>query len=202
MNVAIISHLTTHDPVLADLIPRVTLPETEPSLGVYHDLVSCIVDQQIPARTRGTYMKKLVGLLGGKLPDGNNVYTLQEDAWASAKIANPKYHTLLRVTDWWHEKKVADWDWDTLTDEEIRGHLIAIKGIGPQTADLILLYTLGRPDVFPAGDYHVKQIMEALYLEDGKRLKPTMLAAAAKWAPYRSFGTRYLLAYKAAMKKG
>lgn len=196
MDEKIIAHLTKADPVLAAIIPRVELPGLPPSDGVYHDLVSCVLDQQIPARTRGTYMKKLVVLLGGNPPDGNNIYTISEEDWAAAKISNAKYHTLFRVTDYWHEAAMDSWDWPAMSDDEIRQRLTSIKGIGPQTADLILLYTLGRPDVFPVGDYHLKQIMESLYLEEGQKLAPAMLAAAERWAPYRSAGTRYLLAWK------
>ncbi len=201
MNVEIIKHLSTADPILADIIPRVELSKIAPSEGVYHDLVSCIIDQQVPSRSRGVYMKKLVGLLGGESPNTNNIYTIQEDDWSAAKMARPKYHTLFRLTDAWHEQKMDTWNWDGLSDKEVRTRLQAIKGIGPQTVDMILLYTLRRSDVFPLGDYHVKQIMETLYLEEGEKLKSTMLSAAAKWAPYRSYATRYLLAYKAAMKK-
>lgn len=200
MDAKIIAHLKSADPVLAAIIPRVELPELALSCGVYHDLVSCILDQQIPARTRGTYMKKLVVLLGGELPDGNNIYTISEEDWGAAKISNAKYHTLFRVTDYWHEAGMINWDWATMSDNEIRQRLTSIKGIGPQTADLILLYTLGRADVFPVGDYHLKQVMESLYLAEGQKLTPAMLAAAEKWAPYRSAGTRYLLAWKEQQK--
>jgi DNA-3-methyladenine glycosylase II len=193
----ITAHLAQKDPVLSAIIPQLDLPEIAPSLGIYHDLVSCIVDQQIPQRTRGTYGKKLVALLGGVPPNDNNIYTIQEDDWAKAKMANPKYHTLFRFTDAWHEQKMATWKWDSLTDQEIRDGLQAIKGIGPQTVDMILLYTLGRPDVFPVGDYHLKQIMEQLYeTEEGEKLPKMMHRVAADWAPYRSYATRYLLAWK------
>ncbi|WP_020567069.1 DNA-3-methyladenine glycosylase family protein [Neolewinella persica] len=198
----ITNQLSQKDPVLAAIIPQVTLPDIAPSLGIYHDLVSCIVDQQIPQRTRGTYMKKLIGLLSGELPNDNNIYTIQEEDWAIAKMANPKYHTLFRVTDAWHAQKMDTWNWQEMTDKDIRDRLQAIKGIGPQTVDMILLYTLTRPDVFPVGDYHLKQIMEDMYEgEKGEKLPKMMTRVGAAWAPYRSFGTRYLLAWKEERKR-
>ena len=195
-------YLSKNDPVLKRIIGQVELPELPASRGVYHDLVSCIVDQTVPSRSRGVYLRKLIGLLGGEQPDTNNIYTIQEEDWAIAKMANPKYHTLLRVTDWWHEQKVDSWDWDDLFDQEVRDRLTSIKGIGPQTADLILIYSLGREDVFPANDYHLKQIMPVLYGFDPEEKQPKqMLSVAEKWSPYRSAGTRWVLAYKAAMKR-
>lgn len=61
----------------------------------------------------------------------------------------------------------------------------------------MLLYSLGRPDVLPVNDSQVKQVVESLYLEEGEKLKATMETLSAKWAPYRSLATRYLLAYRA-----
>ncbi|MEM6770475.1 MAG: hypothetical protein AAF597_07840 [Bacteroidota bacterium] len=195
-------HLSKQDPVLGRIIGQVELPDLPSSRGVYHDLVSCIVDQTVPSRSRGVYMRKLVGLLGGDQPDPNNIYTIQEDDWAIAKMANPKYHTLFRVTDWWHETKVATWDWGSLSDQEVGDRLTAIKGIGPQTADLILLYSLGRADVLPVNDYHLKQIMPVLYdFDPEEKLPKQMLTVGEQWRPYRSVGTRYLLAYKSIMKR-
>lgn len=202
MNQQTLTYLAEADPVLARIIPQVSVPPLEPSGDVYHDLVSCVLDQQIPARTRGTYLKKVISLLGGERPDGNNIYTLKEEDWAVAKISNRKYHTLFALTDFWHEAKMATWNWAELEDEDIINRLTSIKGIGPQSANLILLYTLGRPDVFLAGDYHLKQVMEQLYLQEGEKLKDAMQAAALRWAPYRSAGTRLLLAWKEARKKG
>jgi len=194
MDQTIKTHLRKSDPVMARIIATTELPELPKSEGIYHDLVSCVVDQQIPARSRGVYMKKLVGLLKGEAPDGNNIYAIQEDDWAAAKMARPKYHTLFRLTDAWHKQGMAGQDWSALADNDVRAHLTAIKGIGPQTADLILLYSLGRSDVFLANDYHIKKKMEALYLEDGEKLKTVISEVSAKWAPYRSVATRYLLA--------
>lgn len=184
------------DPTLARLINLVELPNLPVSQGVYHDVVSCIVDHQIPARSRGVYLKKLQGLLGGEDPDDNNVYTIREDDWRAQKMAAAKYHTLLRFTDAWHEQGMKAQGWDTLTDDAIREQLTAIKGIGPQTADLVLLYSLGRPDVFPLNDSHVKQVMESLYGQADRPLKKVMPEVSERWAPQRSLATRYLLAYR------
>lgn len=196
MSVKAIDHLHRSDPVTAGIIDLVDLPDLPVSQGVYHDVVSCIVDHQIPSRSRGVYLKKLIGLLGGKAPDDNNIYTIQEDDWRAQKMAYPKYLTLFRFTDAWHEQGMKTQDWDGMTDDEIREQLTAIKGIGPNTADLVLLYSLGRPDVFPMNDSHIKQVIETLYLEEGDKLKATMQTVSTRWAPHRSLATRYLLGYR------
>ncbi|MEM9930972.1 MAG: hypothetical protein AAF840_14215 [Bacteroidota bacterium] len=91
---------------------------------------------------------------------------------------------------------MASWQWEQLTDEDIKQRLTSIKGIGSQTADLILLYSLGRPSIFLAGDYHLKQVIEQLYLEEGDTLKDMLQTLPQKWAPYQSTGSLLLLAWK------
>ncbi|MEO1653926.1 MAG: DNA-3-methyladenine glycosylase 2 family protein, partial [Bacteroidota bacterium] len=76
-----------------------------------------------------------------------------------------------------------------------------IKGIGVWTVDMILLFTLKRPNIFPADDYHLKQLMTSLYQLDPKsRLKAQMRAVAEKWSPYQSLAVLYLLDWKVLTK--
>jgi DNA-3-methyladenine glycosylase II len=84
-----------------------------------------------------------------------------------------------------------------LPDEEIRAQLSAIKGIGKWTMDMILLYTLERPNVFPYDDFHLKQIMVSLYGLDSKvKLKAQMIGVSEHWGHQKSLAVRYLLAWK------
>ena len=83
-----------------------------------------------------------------------------------------------------------------MSDAEVREALGSINGIGPWTVDMILLYTLERPDVFPAQDYHLRLVMEQLYNIGPKRITAEMKKVAESWSPYRSFGVKYLLGWK------
>lgn len=93
-------------------------------------------------------------------------------------------------------------DWNTLSDDAIRQHLSSIKGIGNWTIDMILLYTLGRPDVFPYDDFHLKQIMTRVYgLDSSSKLKAQMLEIASLWGNHRSLAVKYLLSWKEQQNK-
>ena len=197
-----IETLIAEDPVLARIIMQVALPPLPETRGVFYDLVSCIVDQQITHRSRNTYLKKVIHLLGGDEPDAKNVFQIEEDDWIRNKLARHKYDTLLRLADHWNENGWEKLDWDTLTDSEIKQWITSIKGIGPQTADLILLFTLQRPGVFPVNDYHLKIVMEKVYdLNPDQKLVPQLKEIAARWGSQQSLATRYLLAYKELMSK-
>jgi DNA-3-methyladenine glycosylase II len=71
-----------------------------------------------------------------------------------------KYETMIAFIEYWKNNNKV---FNTLSDEEIIYELSSIKGIGKWTIDMILLYTLKRPNVFPFNDFHLKQIMISLY---------------------------------------
>jgi DNA-3-methyladenine glycosylase II len=79
-----------------------------------------------------------------------------------------------------------------LTDEEIIAQLIQVKGIGRWTAEMFLIFCLGRPDVLPVGDLGVRKAMQKIYSLEELPVPPTMLAIAQPWKPYRSIATWYL----------
>ena len=81
---------------------------------------------------------------------------------------------------------------DQMSDEDIISELIPIKGIGQWTAEMFLIFTMGRPDVFSYGDLGLKNAIRNLY---GLSDRPTLEEATEitdQWRPYRSYGSRYL----------
>jgi DNA-3-methyladenine glycosylase II len=81
---------------------------------------------------------------------------------------------------------------DALSDDEAQRRLIALRGIGPWSAQMFLLRSMGRPDVFPAGDLGLRRGIELL---DGLPELPPIPAAAERalaWRPYRSYAAKYL----------
>jgi DNA-3-methyladenine glycosylase II len=156
------------------------------------------VDQQIHYRSRGVYLKKLLTLLDEDLPTATNLSRIDEEHFVAMKISRQKYHALKNLATHWTQHQLQSLDWEAQSDEAVRQALLAIKGIGPWTVDMILLYTLGRPDVFPVGDYHLKKIMIDLYdLSPGKGLAAEMTNIAEEWAPYRSLAVLSLFAWQA-----
>ena len=101
---------------------------------------------------------------------------------------------------WFAERQMMEADdWAALSDEEAIELLTQIKGVGRWTAEMVLIFTLQRPDVFPADDLGVQMAMQRLYrLEawEGRALRKRMQAIAEKWRPWRSVATRYLWLWK------
>ncbi|MEL6591876.1 MAG: hypothetical protein AAFQ68_17415 [Bacteroidota bacterium] len=196
------AQLAQTDPVLAEIIETIDLLPLPESKGLYYDLVSCVLDQQIPARSRGVYVRKLKNILDSETILPVDVAFLEEESFVDHKIARPKFATLQRITQHWQAQHWEEMDWSPLSDEEVRAALSEIKGVGPWTVETLLIYSLGREDAFPVDDYHLKQIMPQLYeFDEESSLKKQMKAKAEQWRPYRSLAVRYLYAWKDYLKQ-
>jgi len=86
-----------------------------------------------------------------------------------------------------------------MTNEEVIEYLTKIKGVGRWTVEMLLMFTLGREDVFAVDDLGIQQAMIAIYKldkTDKKKLRADMLKISEKWSPYRSFACLYLWQHK------
>jgi DNA-3-methyladenine glycosylase II len=81
---------------------------------------------------------------------------------------------------------------DDLPDEEVIAELVAVKGLGMWTAQMFLMFHLGRPDVLPTGDLGIRRAIERAYDLDGLPDPPTMERIAEPWRPHRTLACRYL----------
>ena len=189
----------TTDSVLKEIIAQIDVPATVSTKNVFHDLLSCIIEQQIHYRSSKKQFERLLAKAEIRLLTPENFAKFEKEALSTITLSQKKYETILRVLEFWNEQLV---DWQTLSDNTVKEKLSEIKGIGPWTVDMILLYTLGRPNVFPVDDYHLKQIMVSLYgLDPNSKLKTQMLEVSEKWKPNRSLAVKYLLEWKSSLKK-
>ena len=189
-----IRHLPESDPALAGIIAQTPLPDLRSTGNVFHDLMSCLIEQQIHYRSTKRIFQKILEAAGVEMLTVENFSALERCGFENIKLSAQKYETMVRTLEFFNENTP---DWAAMDDGAVRSTLSQIKGIGPWTVDMILLYTLQRPDVFPAGDYHLKQIRTSLYhLDPASRLTAQMKAVAEAWSPHRSLAVRYLLAWK------
>jgi DNA-3-methyladenine glycosylase II len=186
--------LSKQDSILANIIAQIPVPIIETTGDVFHDMLSCIIEQQIHYRSTKNIFKKALERANIEHVTLDNFYLLEEHSLPQIKLAMGKYKTLLAFVEYWNNNTL---DFTKLTDEEVITQLSNIKGIGKWTIDMILLYTLQRPNVFPHDDFHLKNIMVKLYhLDEKSRLKAQMLDVASAWGEHKSLAVLYLLAYK------
>lgn len=188
------------DPTLARIVDATPLPIIASTSNVFHDLMSCIAEQQIHYRsTKGTFERALAAA-GVERVTPATFEEFAERGLSTLALSARKLDTAVRAADWFERHPAVDWS--ALPDADVRAHLREIGGVGQWTADMILLYTLKRPDVLPAGDYHLKQIIERLYGLDLRRRATAQISALAEpWRPHRSLAVGYLLAWKEHQKR-
>jgi DNA-3-methyladenine glycosylase II len=182
------------DPVLAKIIATIPKPVIASTNNMFHDLMSCIIEQQIHYRSTKKIFQKMLDAAKLKRLTPENFNQFEEKAFSNLKLSASKYETIASILAFWSTHKL---DWNGLSDAAVIENLSAIKGIGKWTTDMILLYTLQRPNVFPYDDFHLKQIMISLYdLNPSVKLKAQMLTISKDWGTYISLAVQYLLAWK------
>ncbi|MEL7363422.1 MAG: hypothetical protein AAFN13_15205 [Bacteroidota bacterium] len=183
------------DPVLARLEQTVPLPPHESTGEVFHDLVSCLVEQQIHYRSTKHVFQRALERAGLDRVTPATFDTFESEGLADILLSRQKREALASTAAFFQEH--PDIEWAALSDGDVRATLNQFRGVGIWTIDMVLLFTLERPDVFPVDDYHLKQIMGALYgIEPGKGQKRRMKDVAEAWRPERSRAVRLLLAWK------
>ena len=191
--------LAKSDPILANIIVQIPELIVESTNSVFHDLMSCVLEQQIHYRSTKKTFQKMLQLADIERLSVGNFKIFEEKSFSNAKLSVNKYETVLGVVEFWKKEQI---DWKTLTDEEIIGKLSSIKGIGKWTIDMILLYTLQRPNIFPYDDFHLKEIMVKLYgLNPNVKLKAQMIEISNTWYNHKSLAVKYLLAWKSFGRK-
>jgi DNA-3-methyladenine glycosylase II len=199
MNNQAISQLQNADDVLKNIIETIELPTIETTNDVFHDLMSCILEQQIHYRSTKKIFQKMLQTANIERLTLDNFPEFEKTAFANSKLAIGKFETVERIVDFFTVNKI---NWALLNNDEVIEKLSSIKGIGKWTIDMILLYTLERPDVFPYDDFHLKEIMLKLYgLNLNVKLKAQMLDVAEVWGAHKSLAVKYLLAWKEFNKK-
>lgn len=197
MDTSLIKQTLAKDPILKKVINRITFPEWKSTKNVFHDLMSCVIEQQIHYRSKKKRFEKLLEKAGIKELSPQNFESFEELGLRDVKLNARKYETIAYLLDHFIGN---DENWSAMSDEEVRKTLGSLQGIGPWSVDMILLYTLKRMDIFPVDDYHLKKVMTPLYeIDSNSGLKKQMNSIAEKWSPYRSAGTLYLLAWKEQM---
>ncbi|MGO8678655.1 MAG: DNA-3-methyladenine glycosylase family protein [Limisphaerales bacterium] len=183
------------DPVMTRLIERVGPVKLSPRrLQPFESLVHAIIHQQLSGKAAGTILGRFRALFGGDgFPAPAAVLEQSPERLRSAGLSRPKAGYLLGVA-----RKAVDGhiptldDCDMMTDAEILERLTSIKGVGRWTAEMLLIFNLGRPDVLPVHDLGIRKGFQFAYAKR-KLPAPEQLARyGARWAPHRTAAAWYL----------
>lgn len=189
-----IRHLRAVDPVLANVIDTVgkclLVPRTE---GTHFDyVVRSIVYQQLSGKAAATIHGRFMDLLDKKCPGPAQVLKIAESDLRKAGLSGQKAKYIRSVAEQTESGQLAIEKLHELSDEEIVSSLTQIKGVGVWTAQMFLIFRLGRPDVLPVGDLGIQKGVQRAY---GLRKLPKperVQKIGKKWTPYRTVGSWYM----------
>jgi len=166
---------------------------------VHLHICASIISQQLSTKVAAVIYARFLQLFKKKNPSPKDIILIPFDQLRRIGLSNAKANYVLNVCNFFIENKLTDARLHKMEDEELIDFLTQIKGVGRWTAEMILMFTLAREDVFAVDDLGIQQAICKLYGLDPankKELKKQMLTISQKWSPYRTYACRYLWGWK------
>jgi DNA-3-methyladenine glycosylase II len=190
------AHLTAACPVLAAHIARTGPLKPRPRVfsELYPALLSAVAHQQLHARAAETILGRLTALSPhNTLPDPASLLALPDSTLRACGFSANKTLALQDIA-----RKALDGTIPTtpaakrLTDAELIARLVAIRGVGQWTVEMLLIFTLRRPDIFPIDDFGVREGYRLLHGLDSQPKPKALGLIATAYAPHRTTAALYL----------
>ncbi len=167
--------------------------------NIYIYLCASIMSQQLSTKVADVIYKRFLNLYGGKEPSPQEIVDTAHETLRSIGLSNAKSRYIQNVARFEIEFGMDSVKLGKMTNEEVIEYLIPIKGVGRWTVEMLLMFALGREDVFAVDDLGIQNAMIALYRlkrEDKKKFKEDMLRISKKWSPYRTYACLHLWRWK------
>ncbi|MFL5773734.1 MAG: DNA-3-methyladenine glycosylase family protein [Flavisolibacter sp.] len=192
------SHLSK-DKKLAKL-----LTQKEPFQLKFHKniclrLCASIMSQQLSTKVAKVIFQRFLNLYEGGEPTPRQIADTPFEKLRAIGLSNAKTQYVLNVAQFALDHDLSDKKLKKMSDNEIIELLTQIKGVGKWTVEMLLMFTLGREDLFSADDYGIQVAMKKLYrLDDSNKkvFREKMLKISSKWSPYRTYACMHLWAWK------
>ena len=186
------------DKKLAKIIHE-PLPLLQMRQNISLRLMASIMSQQLNTKVAKVIYKRFLEIYRGQEPEPNQVLDTHFETLRGIGLSNAKVNYVKNVAAFCIENGITDTKLVSLTNEEILDLLTQIKGVGKWTVEMLLMFTLGREDVFAVDDLGIQQAMIKIYklpTDDKKLLKEKMLKIASRWKPYRTYACMHLWNWK------
>jgi DNA-3-methyladenine glycosylase II len=156
----------------------------------FQGLCGEIIGQQLSGRVADVIEGRLKVKIKGRLTP-NSVLALPDSQLRSCGMAWSKVRAIKDLSQRVKNRKLHIRKLSELSDREVKEELVAVKGIGPWTADMFLMFSLGRPDIFPMEDLGIKKGFEKAMGKKWDKVKSPKFAEA-NWKPWRTVASWYL----------
>ncbi|MED6155664.1 hypothetical protein PIB30_007172 [Stylosanthes scabra] len=194
-------HLRSSDVLLAACIDTFPTPQFHRNRSPFFSLVKSIISQQLSNKASQSIEDRFVALCGGPHSVGpDSVLSLSAQQLRGVGISGPKATYLHDLASKYRDGLLSDCSILEMDDETLYKKLTMVKGIGPWSVHMFMIFTLHRPDVLPVGDLVVRRGVERLYGLKSLPQPSQMEKLCEKWKPYRSVGSWYM--YRLVEAKG
>jgi DNA-3-methyladenine glycosylase II len=186
---AAFEHLRRADPVLARLLDENGVPDLDWRLPSdnYAALVRGIVGQQLSTYAARAIWGRLLERFGGRPPTPKQILADDPDELrVAAGLSHAKVRYLRSLAENVESGELELDRLEDLSDDEVLSSLTAVKGIGPWSADLFLMFQLDRPDVLAAGDLGIRRAVQQAYDLPERPSIAAVTALGERWRPYRT----------------
>lgn len=191
-------HHLSCDSVLAPWLDRLDSITLIRDQDIYTRLMRALVGQQLSVKAASTIWERFLALYPGVYPKPEAVLNTSVEDLRKCGLSNQKAAYIRNIAAFSIENPMDITYLETLENEEIITYLTQIKGVGRWTVEMILIFALGREDVFPVDDMGIRNAIAGLYniRSEGAKLKADLYRISAKWAPYRSYACIALWRWK------
>lgn len=189
-----VCYLKKEDKVLASLIDTYPLAKLRLKKDSFTTLARAVCGQQISVKAADSIWARVVQVAKGSdrkiLPQ--NILGLSIDALRKCGLSLRKVEYIRALAVAFVEKKISSARLARLDDKRVKEELVSLKGIGPWTADMYLMFNLWRPNILPLGDLGLIRAIEIQYLNGKKSQREEIKRVTQKWEPYSTVAVWYL----------
>jgi DNA-3-methyladenine glycosylase II len=162
-------------------------------------LCASIMSQQLSTQVATVIHNRFLALYDGKEPTPQQILETPFEKLRGIGLSNAKVNYVQNVARFELEHGMDARKLNAMSNEEVIEYLTQIKGVGRWTVEMLLMFALGREDVFAIDDLGIQNAMVRLYKLDAgdkKKLKEELLKLSAKWSPYRTYACLHLWRWK------
>lgn len=193
-----IAHLSK-DKKLKKLLDVAEPHQLKKRKNICNYLCASIMSQQLSTKVADVIYKRFIALYGGKEPLPQQILDTPFEQLRGIGLSNAKVNYVKNVAQFELDKGMDAKKLAKMSNEEVIAYLTEIKGVGRWTVEMLLMFALGREDVFAVDDLGIQNAMIRLYKldnSDKKQLREQMLKHSAKWSPYRTYACVHLWRWK------
>jgi DNA-3-methyladenine glycosylase II len=190
---AALVHLGKADPKLAPLIQQHGAPTITPTTNAVQSLARAIVSQQLSGAAARTIWNRVLALYPRKrFPTAAALLETPDADLRGAGLSGAKAAAVKDLARHVVDKKLVPRRLEAASDTEVAAMLLPVRGIGPWSVDMFLMFALARPDVLPIGDLGIRKGMQRHFRLRAMPEADRMVKLAAPWQPYRTVASWYM----------